>query len=329
MQYAVSDTGTLVYMPGRANAAGSGRTLVWVDKEGKEEPLKAPLNAYHYPSISPDATRVALTVGTVGASGNANLWIWDLVRETLTRLTFSKLDLVSIWTPDSKGIVFMSVRDGKAGVYRKAADGTGQEEPLGSVPKGAIFPYSWSSDGKTLVMGESEDLATKFDISTLSMEGERKFKPLLHEEYAEIQPKISPDGRWMAYTSSESGKNEIYVRPFPDVNKGRWQVSTNGGDSPLWSQDGHGLFYLDGDSVVSVSVETEPTFKPGNPKVLFRGTYVRSYPADGTPWDISPDGKRFLMMKEPGTVPSAAVGPRKINIVLNWLEELKQRVPVK
>jgi hypothetical protein len=135
----------------------------------------------------------------------------------------------------------------------------------------------------------------------------------------------------MVYTSLESEKFEIYVRPFPDVNKGgRWQVSTSGGDTPLWSPDGRVLFYLNDDAVIGVPVETEPVFKAGIPETLFRGTYVRLSTNDGQPWDISPDGKRFLMMKDPQAVASGGGGlPRQINIVQNWLEELKQRVPVK
>jgi serine/threonine-protein kinase len=134
----------------------------------------------------------------------------------------------------------------------------------------------------------------------------------------------------MAYESNETGKFEIYVRPFPDVNKGKWQVSTNGGNTPLWSPDGRELFYRSGDATMAVPVQTQPTFKPGKPALLFRGTYqaltMQNYVL--TYWDISPDGKRFLMMKERGTAPAGG-GPQKINIVLNWTEELKLRVPVK
>ena len=151
---------------------------------------------------------------------------------------------------------------------------------------------------------------------------------LLQESYSENQPKVSPDGRWIAYTSDESRRNEIYVRSFPDVDKGRWQVSTNGGDSPLWSPDGRELFYRSGDAVMAVSVKTEPSFSiVGTPQILFQGTYVRTSGQESTPWDISPDGKRFLMIKEPEI--STAAGPQpRIDIVLNWFEELKERVPV-
>jgi dipeptidyl aminopeptidase/acylaminoacyl peptidase len=169
-------------------------------------------------------------------------------------------------------------------------------------------------------------------IGMISAEGDHPRKTLLQQGSMEIQPKISPDGRCMAYTSSESGRNEIYVRPFPEVNKGRWQVSTSGGDSPLWSRDGRELFYLNGDAVMAVSVKTEPSFDiVGTPQVLFRGMYVSAAPDNGTPWDISTDGKRFLMIKPPASTSAApaAAGPRRINIVVNWFEELKQQVPLK
>jgi hypothetical protein len=133
----------------------------------------------------------------------------------------------------------------------------------------------------------------------------------------------------MAYSSNESGRTEIYVRPFPDVDGGRWQVSTSGGTNPLWSRECRELFYRNGDAVMAVSVKTDPSFSPDTPRALFRGTYASPNPVFGTPWDISPDSKRFLMIKEPAADNSTAGAPHRINIVVNWLEELKERVPVK
>ena len=171
---------------------------------------------------------------------------------------------------------------------------------------------------------------TNVNLSILPMEGERTRKVLLQTENATGMPKVSPDGRWMAYFSNESSKNEVYVRPFPEVNSGKWQVSTDGGSSPLWSPDGRELFYLSNDnSVMAVAVETKPTLSFGTPKSLFKSIYAGATIGSGTPWDIHPDGKRFLMMKLPGAAPSTAAALREINIVLNWFEELKQRVPVK
>jgi Tol biopolymer transport system component len=168
------------------------------------------------------------------------------------------------------------------------------------------------------------------------MEGDHALKPVLQEDYAEQVPRISPDGRWMAYYSDESNPNadrNIYVRSFPDVNKGHWQISTNGGSSPLWSPDGRELFYIgDDDAAMAVSVKTDPTFSiVGTPRMLFNGgAYVTNQGGEYPPWDISPDGKRFVMIKRPPSKAdvSAAEEPRKIIIVANWFEELKQRVPV-
>jgi len=328
IQYAVSDSGTLVYIPATAsdNTQSSQRTLVWVDRKGKEELLAAQPDDYGQPQISPDGTRVAMTVSRDNFSGD--IWIWDIVRETMTRLTFNEASHNPLWFPDGQRVAYGSGSLPDASVYWKAADGAGAEEKLGSLPDRYLFPWSWSKDGKTLVTKEAIGPMSS-DIGSISMDGNHEWKPLLQEKHYEAQPKISPDGRWMAYSSDESGKDEVYVRPFPDVNTVRWIISTAGGDSPLWSPDGRELFYRNGDEVMAVAVETEPTFKAGKPETVFRGKYTFYAPAEEHPWDISPDGKRFLMMKEiASTGESAAESPRKINIVLNWTEELKQRVPV-
>jgi Tol biopolymer transport system component len=319
-QYAVSEAGTLVYLPETMSPATTGRNLAWTDMKGKEELLAAPSNDYSNPRISPDGKRVALSIGT---STNANIWIWDLVREALTRLTFDKsLDVTPLWTRDGKRIFFSSTLGGKYGIWWKASDGTGGVEKLDLGPAiGNFFPSAWSGDGNSLILYQ---YINSVDIGSVSMEGEHKWRPLLSEKYNEAQPQISPDGKWMAYTSDESGRLEVYVRPVPDVDSGgRSQVSIGGGNNPLWSPLGRELFYRNADSFMAVQMETEPAFSPAKPKLLFHGAYLD--------WDISPDGKRFLMIKTPAPTgaASADAGPRKINIVLNWFEELKARVPVK
>jgi Tol biopolymer transport system component len=325
LQYTVSDSGTLAYIPGVTGKSVAARTLVWVDRNGKEEPLGAQPDAYRTPKISPDGTKVALTVGM---GRNSNIWIWDLFRKTLSRLTYDKgEDSSPIWSPDGKRIVFASQREGARGIYWKAADGTGKIDKLSTGFHFFAGDISWSGDGKALVFMEVfNDSLSFIGIAQMLMEGDRASKPLLREKYVQANPQISPDGRWIAYMSEESGKNEIYVRPFPEVNSGKWPVSTSGGIEPRWSRDGRELFYRNGDAMMAVTVETKPTFKAGVPKELFRGTYFSTL---GIHWDISPDGKRFLMIKESAGKTPAAAGPRKINIVLNWLEELKQRVPIK
>jgi serine/threonine protein kinase/Tol biopolymer transport system component len=326
--YAVSDSGTLVYIPGAAaGETQAGRTLVWVDKKGKEEPIHAPANYYQNPNISPDGKRVTLTV-TI--DGNRDIYILDLASGNMLRITFDKGngEAQSIWTPDGKRVVFSMVRGG--GIYWKNADGTGEVETIISMPDMRFFPWSWSRDGKTLITQEADNALTKANIGTLSMEGDHIRKPLLKEEFTDIQPKISPDGKYMAYVSAEPAG--IYVRPFPDVNKGKWQISGGGGISPLWSPDGRELFYLSKEGVMRAPVDTKTSFNAGKPEFLFKGPYVGPYVGsygEDPSWDISPDGKRFLMIKQSSSTTPAATAFRKIYIVLNWFEELKQRVPVK
>ena len=327
----ISDSGTLIYRPGTDPAAStSNRTLIWVDRKGNQEPLKAPPNHFRVPKISPDGTKVASAV-VVG--GNADIYIWDDVIENMTRLTFDKATENSpLWTPDGKRIVFASNRE-ENGIYWKNADGTGEVELLYSSPDAFfLLPWSWSGDGKVLVIMEFPTAATA-DIGILSMENDHAYKRILQEEFAEGHPDISPDGRYIAYMSGESGTQaEIYVRPFPDVNKGKWQVSTIPGYSPLWSPDGRELYYLtyNGDAVMSVPVNTESTFSYEKPKELFRGDFISGFD-ENPPYDVHPDGKRFLMMiPDRSTDRDSAqetAAHQKIIIVQNWFEELKQRVP--
>ena len=328
-QYAVSDSGTLVYVPGTAvGGTAARRTLVWVDRNGREDPLAAAPNAYTSPRISPDGTRVALNIGSLD---RGDIWIWDIARETMNRLTFETGD-TPIWTPDGRRIAYESIREGLFSIYWKAADGVGEDEQLCTVQRRRLFPCAWSNDAKTLVTLETGDY-TNWGIGMMSMESGRARKALLQNG---AQPSISPNGRWMAYTSNESGQNQIYMRPFPEVLSGsRWQVSTNGGNSPRWSRDGQELFYRNRDEVVAVPVKTDPGFSLDAAKVLFRGSYVSADAVTSTldlnSWDVSPDGKRFLMIKELASAgeASAAGPPRRINVVLNWFEELNQRVPMK
>jgi Tol biopolymer transport system component len=332
LHYVISDSGTLIYIPGTTPSGSSyRRSIVWVDRNGKEEPLSAEPNDYRTPRISPDGTKVTWTVV---AGEKADIWTWDISRETPTRLTFDGLNRYPLWTPDGGRIAFAK-GDARSGlsmsIYWKAADGTGAEEKLGSAQDQLLLPWSWSKDGNTMALFEADISAgINYNVGILSMEGNREWKSLLKENYIEFQPKISPDGKWVAYTSSESGQVEICTRPFPDLDKGKWQVSTSGGDTPLWSPDGRELFYRNGNAVMGVPVETDPGFKVGKPATLFQGNYVLLSTDDGQPWDIHPDGKRFLMIKPaaPSGGESTAETLHKINIVLNFFEELKEKAPL-
>jgi serine/threonine protein kinase len=334
-EFACSDSGTLVYISPSMNIGLSDtapeRTLVWVDREGNEEPLAAPPDRYGPLKISPDGTQI---VTGIGPSYSRDILIWDTVRKVPTILTFDEAsDEYPLWTPDGQRVVFHSLREGTfGGIYWKKADGTGTAEHIFSMPDRMISPQSLSKDGDILVLTEMTFTPVQSDIGMLSMEGDREREPLLQEKYSEFNPQLSPDGKWMAYVSDESGQIQIYVRPFPQVDASKYQIPNGIGYGPLWSPDGKELFYRNGEEVVAVPVETEPIFKAGNPEILFRENYFSDFMTQRvcTLWDVHPDGKRFLMIKQPERTKEEieAEFPRKINIILNWFEELKEKVPV-
>jgi len=321
--WAFSSNGTLVYVP---SVSDPEHTLVWVDRKGQEERLTAKLPSPVGPRLSPDGARLAITVTD---SGNTDVWIYDLRSNTPTRLTFEPaFDMYPVWTPDGLRVVFRSSREGgQTNLFWKAADGTGQVERLTRSPNGQQ-PSSFSPDGKRLVFVEQSP-ETGIDLHVLSMEGEPTSQPLLQTPFTEDRPVLSPDGHWIAYQSNESGGVDVYVRPFPDVEGGKWQISREGGFSPLWAPNGRELFYrsLNEQEMMAVSIQTQPTFTAGNPEVLFTGRYHGGIGSRSRRhYDISLDGERFLMVKE-----SSEAGerpPDQINIVLNWFEELKRLVPI-
>jgi len=294
----------------------------WI-REGQEEPLAVKPGIYFDPRISPDGSRLALTV--VDAD-NWDVWIYDLGRQTASRLTFDPaVDQRLAWTLDGRRVVFASNRGGGASnLFWKAADGTGEVERLTTSPNDHRAHF-WV-DGKTLVFEEA-DPETRQDLRILSMEGEPTSRPLLKTQFTEDRPALSPDGRWIAYRSDESGQSEIYVRPFPNVEEGKWLISREGGISPVWGPEGRELFYrsLNEEAMMIVRIETEPAFTHGAPQVLFRGSYFRSRNRN---YDISPDGQRFLMLKEvEQTEETSAPTQDALIIVQNWFEELKRLVP--
>jgi serine/threonine-protein kinase len=215
------------------------------------------------------------------------------------------------------------LREGKTlAPFWQAADGTGTAERLVTDPR-PLDQASLSPDGKRLILrATSPD--TGEDIVMLSMEGERRIEPLLHTKFTERNAELSPDGRWMAYQSNESGAFEVYVRPFPRVEGGRWQISTGSGRQPVWSRNGRELFYLAADgALMSVPVQPGPGFTVGNAtRVLDVASYNISLAA-GRSYDVSPDGQRFLVLKD-----AQQQGAAQINVVLNWTEELKRLVPI-
>lgn len=321
-EFALSADGSLVYVAG-ANP-GVRRSLMWVDRDGREEPLDVPPRAYTSPRISPDGTKVALNL----RDEENDIWIWDFARETLTRLTFDPgQDRFPLWSPDGRRIAFSSQRDKSRGnPFWQAADGTGTAERLAESDR-QVFPTSFSPDGtRILVFGDAPGNPDDDDVSVVNPQGEARATPLLHTMFREQSAEVSPDGRWLAYTSNESGRDEVYVRPFPDVEKGRWQVSTGGGAWATWARNGRELFFRNGAALMAVPVQTDQGFAAGNPKVVFEGQYAT--PQGGRPYDVSPDGRRFLMIKE-GAATGDAAPQAQIILVQHWLEELKRLVPTR
>ena len=216
---------------------------MWVDRSGEEEPLAAAARDYLSLSLSPDGTRAAVGLGS--DSGNADVWVSELARGTLTRVTTdAALDTRPLWDPDGRSVVFVSDRDGPLAVYRKAADGTGTAEPLVTFDEAVtgITPYDWSADGSRLFV-DAILPETGRDVGMVSVEEPGTWEPLIHTAARELSPAISPDGRWLAYTSDETGRNEIYVVRFPEL-EARRPISVGGGSGPTWSADGSELIYL-------------------------------------------------------------------------------------
>jgi len=333
-QYSLSSTGTLVYLAG--GVAGGQSRLVWVSRNGEEQPLPSAPHNYGMPRVSPDGRRVAVTI----VEQEQHVWAYDLSRETLTRLTFEgNANSVPAWSPDGKRIAFRSNRAGPGNLFWQAADGSGAAERL-TTSDYLHASNSFSPDGQLLAFTENTP-ETGSDIWVLRL-ADRKVQPFLRTPYEDTAPKFSPDGKWLAYSSDESGRREIYVQPYPGPG-GKWQISTDGGQEPVWNPKGGELFYRSGSKMMAVEVNQSrdsngadipnPSrdregavasgFSAGKPRMLFEGPYLptaASFPY----YDVSPDGQRFLMLKP---VESQTSAPTQINVVLNWFEELKRKVP--
>ena len=321
-QYSLSATGSLVYLPGGIQSAQS--KLVWVSRNGAEQPLAAPAHAFLAPRLSPDGRRVAVGI----LEQESQTWLYDLSRDTLTRLTFEgNGNLGPVWTPDGKRIAFTSNKEGPFNLFWQLADGSGGLERL-TTSEYLHAPMSWSPDGRLLAFIELNP-TTGRDIWVLPLADpsagsgqDRKAQPFLRTRFDEAVPRFSPDGRWLVYISDESGRYEIYVQPYPGPG-GKWQISTEGGTEPVWNPNGRELFYRSGDKMMAVDITTQPGFSAGTPRMLFEGRYDPA-PFPIANYDVSPDGERFLMLKPSE---SAEAAPTQINVVLNWFEELKRRVP--
>jgi Tol biopolymer transport system component len=321
--YGLSDRGTLIYVAG-ASVATQARDLVWVDRQGAATPVLEQPAEYRIPRISPDGQRIAVVINE---GGNEDIWIIEPDRGVRTRLTSDPArEIYPLWTRDSARITFTSSRGGAQTLYWMPADGSGTAEPL---TKSGRNPgaNSWSPDGKTLALHEGSITGTgNYDLWTMTLGNDPA--PFLATPFRERGAAFSPDGRWLAYSSDESGRDEVYVQPYPGPG-GKVTISNGGGRSPLWSAGGRELLYRNGNRMMAVAAETSPRFHAGVPRLLFEGNFApENSGAGANDYDVSADGQRFLMLR-PVVSDTSGEPPRpQINIVLNWFEDLKRLAPV-
>jgi len=310
----VSGDGLLVYQ-----GAGNPNTqLVWYDRNGRQLSSAGPLGEYLGLNISPDGKKAILLCFEPQKAGN-DLWSFDLERETLPRVTYSPASTnFPLWSPEGDTIAYCSNRERFWAIWQKGVnDGDGKEELLFKEDSHHIFPDDWSSDGKFIVyqkIGEK----TSFDLWLLPMSGDRQPKPYLTTQFDERLAKVSPDGRWLAYRSNESGRNEIYVQSFPEPGR-RVMISKGGGNLPRWGRNGRELYYVAADNkLMAVHVETGANFAAGAPTALF--DLVRCGLSDiRYLYDVSADGQKFLVIR-----PLEDASSRPLTLVQNWTELLKK-----
>jgi Tol biopolymer transport system component len=325
-QFSFSDTGNLVYLAG--GSVSRNVSIYWMDPEGKFTPLRATPGSYLNPAFSPDGKRLALD----NLDGKRrDIWVYEWERDTLTRLTFAGEGNESpVWTPDGQRIVYSSVeKGGTHNLWWIRADGSGNAQRL-SESKSQQYAGSWRPDGKVLAFSQLNP-GTNFDIMTFSIEGDEKSgwkpgepQPFVNSAFNEATPAFSPDGRWLAYQSNESGRFEVYVRPFSGPG-GKWQVSTGGGSDPKWSRNGKELFYRTLDSKVMVVTYTASgdSFRADKPQLWSPGQFTDR--GANSNFDLHPDGKRFAVLKAPGTEQIAAVN--KVSFIFNFFDEIRRKVP--
>jgi len=326
-QFSFSDTGNLVYVAGRG---GQDVSIYWMDHEGKFTPLRETPGGYYNPAFSPDGRRLALEIFD---GKRRDIWVYEWERDTLTRLTFGgEGNAYPAWTPDGERITYSSQEKGEApNLWWARANGAADAQRLTQSKNLAQFQESWSLDGKVLAFRQLNP-GTGNDIMTLPIKGNEKSgwkpgepKPFVNSAFNEIEPAFSPDGRWLAYRSDESGSFEVYVRPFPGPG-GKWQVSTGGGLYPKWSRNGKELFYRTADSKIMAVTYTASgdSLHADKPQLWSPGQFTDRGLGNYN-FDLHPDGKRFAVLKTPGSEQTAAVN--KVSFIFNFFDEISRKVP--
>ncbi len=328
VNFAVSRRGAVAYVLAPQVVE---RSLVWINRQGTEEIIPAPPREYQQPRLSHEGTRVAVSITDRGRDRvDWDVWTWDLKDnspgQTLQRLTFDPgTDTYPIWTHDGR-IILNSSRQGRQNVYRRAADGTGAEERL-TQSSSNQRPLALSPGDRDLVF-EQQTPESAWDLMRVVPDGSSTAEVLLNTPFDERNADLSPDGRWMAYESNESGQTEVYVRPFPNVKDAIYRVSTNRGRSPAWAPSGRELFFVNGSTMYAVAVQLAPTFRHGSPVALFDAPSIlfdtRQMAGGGAyrMYDVSRDSQRFLTVKYAGTG-DPATARHSIMLVHNWFDNAK------
>ena len=314
---AISRNGTLVY----GMSDGTDRELVWVARDGKVQPVdpewRAPIQD---PSLSPDGKRAAVSIRD--ASGATNVWIKQLDRGPSIKISLDgRSNINPAWTPDGKAVTFASNAGGRLQLWTEAADGAGQPRLEFRDQRGLAGPV-WSHDGRWLLLFTDFNAPGASDVVGFRPGLDSAAVPLVATRFYEAAPQLSPDGKWLAYTSSETGQPQIYVTPFPGTTSGKWAISTRGGTLPRWSHSGREIFFVDSAGVFNaVTIETRGGFSVSPPSPLFpTQPFWLDNSGPGVPqYAVSPDDRRFLMVR-----PINDAGPNKVVVVDNWFAELKE-----
>jgi serine/threonine-protein kinase len=313
VHFTIAGDGTLAFVPG-GNGANM-RRIVWADRAGGVQPLNLPPNQYNDLRISPDGTRAALIVGSVL---NGDVWVYDFAKGTSTRLTFTSNNASPYWSPDGKYVYYSEVHPSGqwTKLFRKPADGSRDAEQVGDINSTA-FIKAIGPDGLTAVI-DCDMNTSRGNIWQVPLTLGAQAIPLVSTQFNEFAAALSPDGRWLAYQSNESGRAEVYVRDLSGSG-GRWQVSTSGGEEPHWSHDGRVLYYRNNDQFMSVAVTTHPSFEAAAPQNLFGGLFD-ARTVSGVSYDVAPQGNRFLMLR----LADEGAPPAQVEVVLNWASELRK-----
>ena len=324
---ALSVTGSLLYTTGHGATIAE---LTWVSREGAGRPVDPSWRdgVINGIALSPDGSRVAtqyIALSSGSSTVTEDIWVKRLDTGPLSRLTFEgRINKVPSWSHDGRDILYLSNRAGLSALYQQRADGSGPAELLATDPRG-LGEGSESPDGRWLLLRSEEGTPGRGDILGLRRGVDSVAVPLVATPFRERDPGLSPDGRWLAYASDETGRFEVYVRPFPEVQSGKWQVSTNGGTAPKWGHQGGELFYRDGaDDMIAARVTGRPSFSILGQQRLFSASSYYSTYAHAL-YEVAPDDRRFLMLRVGAS--SASGQAESVVLVQNFLAELKRAVP--